>query len=72
MYKDDTNLIPPLCKKIHKKHDILCVKEYLRNHPIIQFMSGIPLVISIMAPLAVEKSLGEIFKYMAQRNSGNF
>jgi len=50
----------------------LCIVNYLSKHPIFDFFAGIPLVISIVAPLSVFKSLSEIFQYLAAKNEGNF
>jgi hypothetical protein len=45
-----------LCKQKHA-HSTLCLHNYLKEHPIFDFFAGIPLVISIVAPLSVCKSL---------------
>ena len=58
---------PKLCKTRHT-HTKTCINNYLVNHPIFEFLGGIPLVISIVAPFAVEKSITEIFLYLAQRD----
>jgi hypothetical protein len=50
----------------------MCVINYLKEHPIFEFLAGIPLVISIVAPLSVMKSIGEIFLYLADKNKHNF
>lgn len=58
---------PKLCKQRHA-HTKTCINNYLVNHPIFEFLGGIPLVISIVAPFAVEKSITEIFLYLAERD----
>jgi len=70
-YGDSSDFIPPLCKMRHV-HGENCIKNYLTAHPIFEFFAGIPLVISIVAPLSVFKSLSEIFLYLAEKNEGNF
>ena len=71
-YGDKSDFIPSLCRNIHKEHTLACTKEYLSKHPLIEFMGGIPLVISMMAALSVQKSLAEIFLYLAEKNDANF
>jgi hypothetical protein len=71
-YGDDpevTAKLPALCKQRHT-HSNLCIVNYLSKHPIFDFFAGIPLVISIVAPLSVFKSLSEIFQYLAAKNEG--
>ena len=73
-YGDDpevTSKLPVLCKQRHT-HSNLCIVNYLSKHPIFDFFAGIPLVISIVAPLSVFKSLSEIFQYLAAKNEGHF
>jgi hypothetical protein len=70
-YGESSDFIPPLCKQRHN-HGDNCIKDYLAKHPIFEFFAGIPLVISIVAPLSVFKSLSEIFIYLAEKNDGNF
>lgn len=48
-------------------HVNACVTKYLAQHPIFDYFAGIPLVISIVAPLSVYKSLSEIFIYLADK-----
>jgi hypothetical protein len=50
-------------------HGESCIQTYLTKHPIFEFFAGIPLVISIVAPLSVFKTLSEIFLYMADKNN---
>ena len=71
-YGEKSDFIPSLCRNIHKEHNLSCTKEYLSKHPLIEFMGGIPLVISMMAVLSVQKSLAEIFLYLAEKNDANF
>ena len=61
--------LPVLCKQKHA-HSNLCIVNYLSKHPIFDFFAGIPLVISIVAPLSVFKSLSEIFEYLAAKHEG--
>ena len=49
-------------------HNKACSEKYLQSHPIFELLGGIPLVISIVAPFAVEKSITEIFLYLADRD----
>ena len=66
---NDGYKLPALCKQRHT-HSNLCIVNYLSKHPIFDFFAGIPLVISIVAPLSVFKSLSEIFQYLAAKNEG--
>lgn len=43
----------------------------MQKHPIFEYFAGVPLVISIVAPLSVYKSLSEIFLYMAEKNDSS-
>ena len=70
-YGEGSPFVPPLCTGRHA-HSTLCITSYLAKHPIFEFLAGIPLVISILAPLSVCKSLSEIFLYLAEKNDGNF
>ena len=70
-YGNDKELVPALCAQRHN-HTQNCTKAYLSNHPLIEFLGGVPLVISMMAPLSVQKSLGEIFLYFAGSGDGHF
>lgn len=56
------------CKQRHV-HSKACSHKYLAAHPIFELLGGIPLVISIVAPFAVERSLTEIFLYLADRDA---
>lgn len=58
---------PKLCKTRHI-HSKACGNKYLEQHPMFELLGGIPLVISIVAPFAVEKSLTEIFLYLADKD----
>jgi len=58
-----------ICPMKHKHSDI-CTIKYLNAHPLFDFLAGNPLVISIMAPLCVEKSLKEMFLYLAEKDKG--
>jgi len=69
-YGKDSDFIPPLCKMKHN-HSNQCIMSYLSKHPIFEFFAGVPLVISIVAPLSVMKSLSEIFVYMYDKNEAN-
>jgi hypothetical protein len=71
-YGEGSDFIPKLCVKRHQHSLNDCIKTYLRDHPIFEFFAGIPLVISIVAPLSVFKSLSEIFLYLADKNERNF
>ena len=70
-YGEKSDFVPKLCKMKHV-HTKSCIMKYLQNHPIFEFLSGIPLVISIVAPFSVEKSLSEIFLYLAEVNDHHF
>lgn len=70
-YGKDADFLPTLCKQRHT-HSNQCITNYLQKHPIFEFFAGVPLVISIVAPLSVFKSLSEIFLYLAEKNEGNF
>lgn len=67
----NVDFIAPLCTAKHPHNDV-CITNYLQKHPIFEFFAGIPLVISIVAPLSVFKSLSEIFLYLAEKNQNNF
>ena len=70
-FKDN---LPPLCKKCRppKQHTDACIIAYLEKHPIVDYFAGIPLVISMVAPFAVYKSLTDIFHYLADKDSNDF
>lgn len=59
---------PKLCKARHV-HSKACANKYLEAHPIFVLLGGIPLVISIVAPFAVEKTITEIFLYLADKDN---
>ena len=44
-------------------------RDYLKKHPIFDYFADIPLVISIIAPLAVQKNLTDIFDFLATAQS---
>lgn len=48
------------------------MQEYLVGHPFFEFLTGNPLVITIVAALSVCKSLSELFSYLAEKNENNF
>jgi hypothetical protein len=75
-YGDDKDFsIPKLCAdKRHNQfnsHTEQCIKTYLAKHPIFEILGGAPMVINIVAPMCVTKSLSEVFLYLAGKNQGS-
>jgi len=50
-------------------HGNPCITKYLQNHPIVELFGGVPLVISIIAPFSVKKSLSEIFLFLFEKKN---
>lgn len=70
-YKDlgITKDLPKICSLRNCPHTFsTCVKKYLMEHPMFEFFMGTPLVISIVAPFTVCKSLKEICIDLWQRS----
>ena len=47
----------------HDQYENLA-RDYLKKHPIFDYFADIPMVISIVAPLAIQKSIVEIFDFL--------
>lgn len=45
--------------------------KYLENHPIFDYFAGIPFVISMVAPMSVQRSLKEIFAYLVEKDQSD-
>jgi len=62
--------LPKLCTMRHNPHTLTtCIKKYLNEHPMFDFFGGVPLVISIVAPFTVFKSLSQLFLQLAEQQN---